>query len=313
MKKQTTNMKIDLHLLFMKSTLRRKSEYIDAKQALCFQCKKCEQSFMKRWTQVKKRNGECPNCSKRGRKKLSHEEAKLAFYNKLLKDGFHRTEEYINADKKVLCTKNGYKYSIIPSSYVNDNTIPDRYMKNPYAIENFQRWMELNAHDSQNGQSLISKEWKGTNVKLEFYCCIHDFTYLCTPNNKMASLTRCPKCALSHGGLYNIAFAEYNKDEWLKIPAIVYTIYCNGNDESFFKIGITRRTTEKRFYSNCHMPYDFIVIEELYMNLYDAVYKEDELHNKHKEYEYRPKINFGGVTECFSCLINSQNLVVRKP
>lgn len=117
----------------------------------------------------------------------------------------------------------------------------------------------------------------------------------------------CPKCsrkeAYKNNKWHNKTIADRNKSKWKNIPAIVYTILCFNSCESFYKIGITSNSVNRRFYNNRTMPYNFKIVDEIYTNLYEAVYLEDTLHNNNKEYSYNPLIKFEGYTECFSELI----------
>jgi hypothetical protein len=101
-------------------------------------------------------------------------------------------------------------------------------------------------------------------------------------------------------GRYNITKSDLNKEKWTSINAIVYFIECTGNNELFYKIGITSKSIEKRFEN---FPYNYIIKHSINTNLYDAVLIESVLKQKHLEYMYIPKIYFGGRTECFTKLI----------
>lgn len=313
MREQITNTKIDLRLLFMKSTLRRKSEYLTAKEKVLFECKECKTQYNRRWGQIVKKNGVCPNCYSKIRTRKTKEETKTLFIEKTTRDGFEIVGEFINTRTKILCKKNGYLYEILPYSYLYDNTVPHRFIGNPHAMGNFKFWMFLNRHDSQEGQIVCdNQEWKATSKKLRFYCYFHDFAYYTTPNNKMASKSKCPKCAskkISEMSIhYSIPEAERNKLEWIETPAIVYTLFCEDEIESFFKIGITTKTVDERYkYGSC-IPYKYQIIEEIYTNLYNAIFLEKELQDINKDYSYRPLKHFGGETECFYDLEVKKNI-----
>ena len=80
----------------------------------------------------------------------------------------------------------------------------------------------------------------------------------------------------------------------------VYLIKMEGNDESFFKIGITVSKASHRFWGEKN--YKIFVISEIEMEAEHAWEKEKELHKFNKKFKYKPKIKFGGHTECFSKL-----------
>ena len=51
-----------------------------------------------------------------------------------------------------------------------------------------------------------------------------------------------------------------------------------------------------------------IILNEIQTNLYDAIYLEIKIHSLNKQYSYIPSIKFGGYTECFSHLVNLEEL-----
>ena len=113
----------------------------------------------------------------------------------------------------------------------------------------------------------------------------------------------CPKCSGGGNiGGYNFTMAERNKEEWLNVQTKIYIIEMFNDDftEQFYKIGITNRSLSDRFRKN--LPYKFDKVIEYKTNLYNAIYLENSLHVKHRDYEYIPKVKFDGYTECFSRL-----------
>lgn len=110
----------------------------------------------------------------------------------------------------------------------------------------------------------------------------------------------CEKCGNESGvGGYNKTNADRNKELWSKIDAIVYTIKCKLESESFYKIGITvKENISDRF--NGRFPYEYDTIYKINTNLYDATFIENELHSIFLDYKYKPSMYFGGWTECFS-------------
>lgn len=101
-------------------------------------------------------------------------------------------------------------------------------------------------------------------------------------------------------GFHTPLLAERNKSEWSLTPAIVYIVKLYDNNENFYKIGLTTLTTKERI--EPHVPYNYSIIKETYLSLYDAVYEEKRLHGLLESYKYLPKKFFGGHTECFSSI-----------
>lgn len=82
-----------------------------------------------------------------------------------------------------------------------------------------------------------------------------------------------------------------------------YVILCVGDNEKFYKIGITsKNSVKKRFHSKEKLPYEYSVLFEI-KNDSDAIIElEKILHKLLNDYSYFPKKYFGGRTECFSTI-----------
>lgn len=80
-------------------------------------------------------------------------------------------------------------------------------------------------------------------------------------------------------------------------------IRCFNDQESFYKIGKTFLSVQKRYgCQNCKssMPYRFEVLKTIIgtgRNIFDL---EINLKCQHKEYKYKPQLSFAGESECFS-------------
>ena len=80
----------------------------------------------------------------------------------------------------------------------------------------------------------------------------------------------------------------------------LYVIRCFNGSESFYKIGITSRTTKLRYRNKSEMPYSYEIIHELIFDA-DTIYDlEHDIFRNLVDYKYEPLISFGGQTECFS-------------
>lgn len=112
---------------------------------------------------------------------------------------------------------------------------------------------------------------------------------------------KCPECSkLEYIGSYNFTNAEINKNKWINKAAIVYIVKLFDKKESYFKIGITNLSVRKRILYR--VPYEYELLYEIKTNMYDATYIEYELHCFHKKFQYIPKKNFDGWTECFEMI-----------
>jgi len=118
----------------------------------------------------------------------------------------------------------------------------------------------------------------------------------------------CPDCANESAfGMYNPTVANRNKNDWLDIKCFVYILSLSKEDESIFKIGITK-DTEKRFYKiSRESGFSVQIIDLIQTNAYDGTFIEKELQSMNDENEITLKEKWGGSTECFSD-INKETL-----
>lgn len=79
----------------------------------------------------------------------------------------------------------------------------------------------------------------------------------------------------------------------------LYIIRCTKDDETFFKIGRTFNTLEKRF-SGESFPYSYTVLKLVTGTAHEIVKLEKDLLKLNKEFKYKPSIRFSGASECFS-------------
>ncbi|MBC8427591.1 MAG: GIY-YIG nuclease family protein [Proteobacteria bacterium] len=88
------------------------------------------------------------------------------------------------------------------------------------------------------------------------------------------------------------------KPELKNIPAILYFIKLYNINEEFYKIGITTKEIASRIKDI--RKYKYNIISEIKITLYNAFLKERKFLIDFKEYKYKPKLYFGGHTECFN-------------
>lgn len=146
--------------------------------------------------------------------------------------------------------------------------------------------------------------------KLKYIDRLSEITIFCntckkyfqtTPRNFSRGIG-CKICSLNKRlGIYNSIKANENKEEWLDINAKVYFIKLTNENEIFYKIGITINSMKQRIKG---IPYKIEIIKVIKTNLYNACLIEEELHNKLRQNDFRyiPKIEFGGMYECYEKL-----------
>lgn len=134
------------------------------------------------------------------------------------------------------------------------------------------------------------------NTKILIVCKKCNSEFYRMPGNHYQKQS-CPYCAVDNNGFGLSVFrnACNNFDGY----GILYLIMCSGNDEFFYKIGITSRKLRHRF-SGSAMPYFYEEIS-VYKDESEKIFKlEKRMHKLLKKFKYIPSIEFGGHTECFS-------------
>lgn len=108
----------------------------------------------------------------------------------------------------------------------------------------------------------------------------------------------CKECSFELQGWGRSDYVRLCKSKHNGISNL-YIIKCTGNNEVFYKIGITATSVNQRF-SGSEMPYKFQAIKTVQA---DAEYiwdLENTLHKINKANQYRPKLEFAGDRECFT-------------
>lgn len=149
-------------------------------------------------------------------------------------------------------------------------------------------------HNNKYDYSLA--EYVTDRTKVTIICPEHGkFTQ--TPNAHMAG-QGCPKCNSTKG--YSIGVFENNED--LKHePGRLYLLQFTDIDDGteFLKVGITRRTVKNRF-SSGYGGYDYEVLLDKEMEIYDAFVLEQHIIRAFENVRFIPEAPFGGRNECFT-------------
>lgn len=123
--------------------------------------------------------------------------------------------------------------------------------------------------------------------------CEHEFET--KAEKAIYGVNQCPQCSIGSHGYLTEEFFEARPD--LKdVPCKVYLLRLRQDGEEFWKIGITRRTVEKRMHQ---IPYELVESECVETTFYRAYQLEKDLKQVIRRYRYTPTIDFGGWTECF--------------
>lgn len=108
---------------------------------------------------------------------------------------------------------------------------------------------------------------------------------------------KCSKCSNREKSVYNETIFDRNP-KLASLPGVFYVIKLSGNDEEFFKVGITKNKVSTRYHQSGTSGYKRTTIVEHSMPLYDAFHLEQFC--KRNLNQYVPKIKFDGYTECIT-------------
>lgn len=150
-------------------------------------------------------------------------------------------------------------------------------------------------------------EYQNNYSSVVIGCGVHGFFKQIARNHLRGN--GCPECAESQGAFNRTNFigaCRRNNNG----NGTLYVIKCFSGNEVFLKIGITSRTTKKRFYGT-RMPYEY---SEVFSITGSAVFIFDlevVLHRSLSEFKHSPKIDFLGRTECFSTIAPVERLLKR--
>jgi len=100
----------------------------------------------------------------------------------------------------------------------------------------------------------------------------------------------CSRCA--HEYTKGVVYYKLDKNKQCN----VYLLELSGNDENFFKIGITLCNVKDRISS---IPYKIKILDVVTINYIEAFNLEQNLLQKYKKNRYQPLKKFGGESECF--------------
>lgn len=149
---------------------------------------------------------------------------------------------------------------------------------------------------------ILSESYINAHSKLKCKCLKCENEWWSSWNN-LKQGAGCPSCAIKNIGWTRSKWKSRAESSRNFDSFKLYIIRCCNNDEYFFKIGRTFTTIKERFLRDRDMPYHYDIVTVIESDESDYIYDlENRLQKLNKKYKYKPKISFGGETECFSSL-----------
>ncbi|MGB6825979.1 hypothetical protein [Psychrobacter sp.] len=157
--------------------------------------------------------------------------------------------------------------------------------------------MAKNIHGKKYNYEKV--DYKASNKDVKIICKYHGEFYQLPVHHIRGH--GCSKCHYEASGYSRSDFKGFC-DRGNNGIGELYVLKCYGNNELFYKIGITSTGVKVRFPSKRAMPYDFNTLYTIHGHpdyIYDI---ENRLHSLLKSVRHTPKLQFKGYTECFSTI-----------
>lgn len=233
---------------------------------------------------------------------------------------FSTTEEFIEKAKKIHGDKYNYsladykradkKINIVCPEHGVFEQIPSSHLRKcgcyKCGINSIKKSRETStsefikkANKVHNNKFLYNKvKYKTSTNKVTITCPTHgDFKQ---EANAHLQGNSCPKCSRLNSDYWSYTKWQEAGDKSSNFDSFkVYIIKCWNDEEEFYKIGKTFMTLNKRTANLRKASYNYKVIKIVEGNAREISELERRLHKKFKESKYKPKVKFGGYTECF--------------
>lgn len=222
--------------------------------------------------------------------------------------------EYIDNNTKVeiICKVHGSFYQT-PYSHLNGSKCRKcaNFLSSRKKLYNNDLFIKksIDIHGNKYDYSLV--EYKTSASKVKIICKKHGvFSQLAHHHMRGVGCTECKNELTSNRGKQKPT--GWDVSNWQKAGERsnnfdsfkVYIIKCWNDSETFYKIGRTFNTIQRRFKSR--MPYSYEIVKEfIFDNARDAFNKEADLKRLNKEFKYIPLINFDGQYECFNKILHN--------
>lgn len=150
-------------------------------------------------------------------------------------------------------------------------------------------------------------EYKYSTSKIKIICKKHGEFYIKSISHLMGK--GCIKCGREKSNWNMLNYYRQNKNDAYKMGTLYFVQLENKETgEILYKIGITRRTIDKRF-QKINKLYNINVIYNIKMSNIKTSLYESFILKKFKDYKYIPHLKFEGWTECFKDKIDIKNYI----
>jgi len=146
----------------------------------------------------------------------------------------------------------------------------------------------------KNGYELLS-DYIRSNKKATMKCITCNLIFTRKISTSLYNANGCPSCSKSLNGFIGAEFFKKNPHMKSK-PCKLYLIEFEGNNEHFWKIGLTRQNINSRL---SKIPYASKVVQTFEKTLEEVYEIERQIKKQYKPFRYFPKLNFNGKSECF--------------
>lgn len=240
------------------------------------------------------RKSGCPKCYRDSQK--YNEDHFLQLANEKFGNQFtYGTYNGFQASFQVKCTKHDVTFETTPQYHlINKGGCPECFMQD--RIKPSEQWISL-FNETHNFKYDYSQAFYIRDGKKMTVICPDHGPFYPLPHNHILG-HGCPECAkFDYVGGYCEDFFHKHPDKINELGTL-YMLHIWDENESFYKVGITCRNIATRFKSV--LPYNYDVVHEESMTLYEAHLKEQELLSSLTH--YTPNKNFPGWTECVETL-----------
>ena len=162
-----------------------------------------------------------------------------------------------------------------------------------------------NAVHRQGHYSYVNSKYKGSRELMYIWCNYCSYSFPQTPDAHINQQHGCPKCG-DYIKVLGDVLPEITR-KGIFVEGTLYIFHFYSETESFFKIGISRKPSQR--YRPSKTPYDYELILELPIGMIEAIQHEQFILKEYSQYSYRPEQYFAGWTECLS--VNPLELDIR--